>query len=316
VVLPDVHMKKPEIAVSLTEVGVTNLKMPIVFNLFEGKQVVVVPVFEALIDLPPHRKGIHASRSYEVVAEVFNEFAGKVYKLEDLCADIARQLLERHEYASRALVKANGEVIFSKDTPVTRSLTYDSFQLTGRAVARRMSNASIKVGRMIGVGIKGITVCPCAQELLRDLSQRELAKDLGVEEGLIKRLLRKTPIASHMQRSFGSITLDVPDGFSIDAVHLIRIIENSMSSSSFELLKRADEAEVVRTAIRRPRFVEDCIRFMIKGFLKDFPTLPDHVRVTFFERSEESVHKHDFIARRTVTLAQLRREVSGKTHAP
>jgi hypothetical protein len=138
-------------------------------------------------------------------------------------------------------------------------------------------------------------VCPCAQELLRDLSQRELAKELGVQEGLVKRLLRKTPIASHMQRSFGSIMLDVPDGFSIDAVHLIRIIESSMSSSSFELLKRADEAEVVRTAIRKPRFVEDCIKVHDQGLPQGLSHAPrpcpcDFLREERGERPQARLH--------------------------
>ena len=41
-----------------------------------------------------------------------------------------------------------------------------------------------------------------------------------------------------------------------------------MSSEIYELMKRSDEAHVVEKAHRRPRFVEDCVREMIKGVVE------------------------------------------------
>ena len=38
-----------------------------------------------------------------------------------------------------------------------------------------------------------------------------------------------------------------------------------MSSEIYELMKRSDEGAVVEKAHRRPRFVEDCVREMIRG---------------------------------------------------
>ena len=37
-----------------------------------------------------------------------------------------------------------------------------------------------------------------------------------------------------------------------------------MSSEIYELMKRPDEVEVVEKAHRRPRFVEDCVREMVR----------------------------------------------------
>ena len=48
-----------------------------------------------------------------------------------------------------------------------------------------------------------------------------------------------------------------------------------MSSEIYELMKRSDEAAVVEKAHRRPRFVEDCVREMIGGFVAAFPHLGD-----------------------------------------
>ena len=41
-----------------------------------------------------------------------------------------------------------------------------------------------------------------------------------------------------------------------------------MSSEIYELMKRSDEAQVVEKAHRRPRFVEDCVREMIRGVVE------------------------------------------------
>ena len=44
-----------------------------------------------------------------------------------------------------------------------------------------------------------------------------------------------------------------------------------MSSEIYELMKRSDEAHVVEKAHRRPRFVEDCVREMIRGVVERVP---------------------------------------------
>ena len=48
-----------------------------------------------------------------------------------------------------------------------------------------------------------------------------------------------------------------------------------MSSEIYELMKRSDEGAVVEKAHRRPRFVEDCVREMIRGVVEDLPELGD-----------------------------------------
>ena len=54
---------------------------------------------------------------------------------------------------------------------------------------------------------------------------------------------------------------------------LLAIVEGSMSSEIYELMKRSDEAAVVEKAHRRPRFVEDCVREMIAGVVERFGAL-------------------------------------------
>ena len=76
------------------------------------------------------RNGI---RITEVLANLFDD----PIKLEDACLTISRELLERHEYASRAEVKAFGEAVFERKTPRTGMLTFESFEIMASATFER-----------------------------------------------------------------------------------------------------------------------------------------------------------------------------------
>jgi GTP cyclohydrolase FolE2 len=62
------------VAIPLEKVGVVGIRMPVSFISLKGKNVIIFPVFQVFVDLPTMRRGIHASRSFEVIAVVFNEF--------------------------------------------------------------------------------------------------------------------------------------------------------------------------------------------------------------------------------------------------
>ncbi|MEM3737079.1 MAG: GTP cyclohydrolase MptA [Candidatus Bathyarchaeia archaeon] len=314
--LPDVQNKRAAIPISLQKVGVVGVKTPIGYVSFHGKPVVIIPTFDVFIDLPSKLKGIHASRSYEVILEIIGRHVGQTYKLEDICAVIAKELLNHHVYATRSEVKAYGEAILEKPTPKLRKISYESCDLTARAVGKRgAEEGEFKIRKQIGVGITGLTACPCAQEILRDISKKSLTGFKGIPKEVADKFLDSIPIATHMQRSYSSIFTDVPEGFELDAARIADVIEDSMSAPTFGLLKRSDEAEVVKMAAERPRFVEDCIRHMMRNFIRSFPELPDTVVVEFKVRSSESVHKHDLVTRRKITVGELRRELRRACHS-
>jgi len=308
--LPDMQSKRASIPISLQKVGVIGVKTPIGYVSFNGKPLVIVPTFDVFIDLPSNLKGIHASRNYEVIPEILGKHVGQTYKLEDICAIIAKELLDQHKYATRSEVKAYGEVILEETTPKLKNISYESCDLTARAVGRRNGRrGKVNVRKQIGVGITGLTACPCAQEIIRETARKLLADVEKLSKKTASEILAAMPIATHMQRSYGSIFTEVPEGFEVDAARIADVIIKSMSAPTFGLLKRADEAEVVRRATERPRFVEDYIRHMMKNFMLSFPEFPDSVMVAFRVRSSESIHKHDLVAKRRITLGEIRREL-------
>ena len=82
-----------------------------------------------------------------------------------------------------------------------------------------------------------------------------------------------------------------------------------MSSEIYELMKRSDEAHVVEKAHRRPRFVEDCVREMVRGVLERFPDLDDRAFVSARQVNLETIHQHNVVAERFGTLGEIRAEV-------
>ena len=81
------------------------------------------------------------------------------------------------------------------------------------------------------------------------------------------------PLATHNQRGRG--TLYVGTEHQLNAERLVDIVESSMSSPVYELLKRPDELFVVEHAHLQPRFVEDSVRIALATTLERFPELDD-----------------------------------------
>jgi len=305
----DVHNDSPDVSVHVQRVGVTGIRVPIQFIFFEEQPAIVVPTFDVFVDLPGFQKGIHPSRNIEGTVEIVSQHAHKLHWLEDLCADIAREQLIRHEYAQEAEVRASADVVFARTTPRTNIETYESCTMKARAIARRNEEKTISIRKWIGVTVSGIAACPCAQEMLRDDAAVELRKRFTIAETEAKQIAKTLPIGTHMQRSYGSVMVEIPPKFKINALQLVDIVEQSMSASTFELLKRPDETQVVQTALDNPKFVEDAIRQMIKRVVEAFPKLPDDMELSFEQRNEECIHRHDLVAQETLTMAEAKNQI-------
>ena len=120
------------------------------------------------------------------------------------------------------------------------------------------------------------------------------------------------PVATHNQRGIGTLYVGCPEGGPawIEAPELLRIVESSMSSEIYELMKRSDERSVVVKAHAQPRFVEDCVREMIRAVVDDYPELPAEAFVMARQENLETIHRHNVVAERYGTLGELRAELA------
>ncbi|MCK5636544.1 MAG: GTP cyclohydrolase I FolE2, partial [Thermoplasmatales archaeon] len=272
-----------------TRVGVTGVKKLVTIRRPGRKTAVSLVVkMDLFVDLPAAQKGSHMSRNLELVSDIIDENLQKpVTDLESFCAQTAKLLLEKHDYANFSEVKAEADYFLEREYPSGKK-GLEPFKLV--AEARAKSDGEIK--KLIGVRVIGMTACPCAREVIKTIGKYE----------------QKYIPPTHNQRNITTLMVEVPgENKSVDANDLIDIAERSFSSPTYGILKRKEEGQLVFNAHKNPKFVEDVVRDILSAILKKYKELPDDVMVVVRSESEESIHKHNAFAERVTTLGELRK---------
>ena len=310
--LEDVQAQAPTLHLSLSRVGVTGVEKVIRIRQ-DGAEQLFSATLECFVDLGPHQKGAHMSRFEEVVNEAIGEVIlhESGFRAETLAQHIAERVRDR-QGARRAEVTIAARYPEHRPAPVSGVQTQEIYSLFGSAIAGEEGTR-----RLVGVAAQGMTACPCAQGLVAGVARERLLED-GFTGADVERILEAVPVATHNQRGLGTLHVGVVEGCDtpIEARDLLAIVEGSMSSEIYELMKRSDEAAVVEKAHRRPRFVEDCVREMIGGVIERYGDLGDGTFVSARQENLETIHQHNVVAERFGLLGELRAEVASGTPAP
>jgi GTP cyclohydrolase I/GTP cyclohydrolase-4 len=310
--LEDVQAQLPSMHVSLSRVGVTGVEK-VIRIAQNGRHQLFSARLECFVDLGPAQKGAHMSRFEEVVNDVIGEVVlGEAqFRAETLAQHIAEEVRDR-QGARRAEVRIEARYPEYKAAPESGIQTQEIYELLGTAVA---SEAGTR--RLIGVRAQGMTACPCAQKLVEASSRVRLLEG-GFSDEQIAQIFEAVPVATHNQRGLGTLYVGLCEGWGdtdIPAQKLLDIVEGSMSSEIYELMKRTDEGAVVEKAHRRPRFVEDCVREMVRGVVEGFPELGDEAYVFTRQENLETIHQHNVVAERFGMLGEIRRELDSREHS-
>ena len=285
--LPDVQSSPSTQKFKLTRVGVTGVKK-LVYIKRPGKKkaMSLVVKMDLFVDLPASQKGSHMSRNLELISENNDRHGVKTFTdLETFCAETAKLLLKKHEYATLSEVKAEADYFLERTYP-SGNKGLEPFKL----VAEARANNKNEIKKLIGVKVIGMTACPCAREVIKTIGKY------------------KNIPPTHNQRNVTTLMIEVPgDDKSVDANDLIDIAERSFSSPTYGILKRKEEGKLVFDAHKNPKFVEDVVRDILGEILQNYKNLPDDVLVVVRSESEESIHKHNAFAERATTLGELRK---------
>jgi MptA/FolE2 family GTP cyclohydrolase len=301
----DLQERQPKVLVSLSRVGVTNVHRIIRIK-DNSKENLFYSQIDLFADLPPEKMGLHMSRFSESLNEAIEETVIKeALDIESLCERICQNVL-RQQGGQRAEVRIKAKYPKEKITPVSRLKTQEIHSIIAIAVCH---NDSCK--RLIGVEATGLTVCPCAQEMIFESVLAKLL-DNGYSKEEAKRILKLFPLASHNQK--GEATLLIGSPGKIEAEELVDIVEGSMSSEIYDLLKRPDELHIVEKAHLHPRFVEDVVREMLIRVISRFTELPDNSFVLAKQKNLESIHNYDVFSERYGTLDEIRKEILYRGH--
>ena len=301
----DVQDSAPVVGVGLSRVGVTNLRR-VIQIVDGGRETPLCADLDLFVDLDPDQAGIHMSRFGDVLESLVEELSLEPSPdVESLAERLARQSVESQE-AVRSEVHIRAQYPMRRVTPISGKKVEELYTLIGIAASSQLETRSL-----IGVEAHGLTVCPCAQDMVRTHSA-ELLDEEGFSRDEIERILGVLPVPSHNQRGRG--TLLVGSKQRVPAANLVHIVEASMSSETYELLKRPDEFFIVNKAHRNPRFVEDVVREMLRNVVAVYPDLPDDAFVLAKQENLESIHQHNAFAERQGTLGEIRREILEGEH--
>ena len=300
--LADLQASVPEVPIGLSRAGVRGVSKAIRIRYGDAEKLIAAQI-DCTVDLDGAQKGVHMSRFPEVFEEAIERVVlEEAFLIEELAAHIAEHVVER-QGAGRAETQILARYPIERRTPVTELPTQEMVGLIGIAAA-----SALGVRRVVGVEASGINACPCAQGLVRGAASSRLL-EAGFGEDDVDRILELVPLATHNQRGRG--TLFVGSEERVNAEQLVSIVEASMSSPVYELLKRPDELFVVEHAHLQPRFVEDSVRLALQGALDAYPALDDSDFLFSRQVNLETIHTHDVVAERYGTAGELRRELEG-----
>jgi GTP cyclohydrolase-4 len=299
-----VQSSTPRVQIGLSRVGVTNLER-IIRLTGKGRDNLFYATVDLFVDLAPEQAGVHMSRFSDELEQVVDEMAVLAAPdIETFAEQLARQVAISQR-ALRAEVQVKAKFAMRKTAPVSAKPTQSIYTLIGMSVATRDS-----ARRVIGVEADGLTACPCAQDMIKGYAKQLLEEQEGMSPATADRILDLIPLATHNQRGRGMLLLGTQA--EVQAFDLVHIVEHSMSSEIYELLKRPDEFFVVNKAHRNPRFVEDVVREMLRLTLDFYGALPDGDFVMARQENLESIHRHNAFAEHHGTLGELRDGLNGR----
>lgn len=298
--------ESPDVRLSLNRVGVSSVRRIVQLEI-DGRPRVFNGEFTMVADLAPDKAGVHMSRFSEILEEATLDVlaaTSEPARIERLVEAIAREIVSSQR-AIRADVRLRADFGLERWTPVSGKRGEEIYTLVGIAHADERGTR-----RVVGVEAEGMTACPCAQLMMREHSMHELT-DAGFSEEEARRALDALPVATHNQRGRGSVLLGVEEEHAnaIRAEDLVEIVESSMSSETYDLLKRPDEFFIVNKAHHNPKFVEDVVRGILARSLDMYADLGDETFVFASQVNYESIHKHDAFAEAFGLFGEFREEL-------
>lgn len=309
VIYSDVHESRPRYPITVTRAGIVNFETPIKL-VIGGEKLVCIATIDILVDVPATKKGAHMSRNIEAIDEIFtnHDVEVRIENLGDYSVKLAKRLAEKHYYASRIEVEMVIQIPYEKSAPVSGAKSNSVARiLLGSRIYR--GGEGEEVTKLLGVEIEGMTVCPNSVNMTKDYAREEL-RNSGFSDEEIDKILEVVPVSAHNQRGTSRLLIETDENTDVPIFDLIEIVEKSLSSPVYPILKRADEQFMVISAHRNPRFTEDVVRYMVGLFLRKFGNkIPSDSLLVASQRNYESIHAHDVLAEIVGTVGELMNEI-------
>ena len=262
--LPDIQETEPKIKIPIKQVGVENVTLPFLLETENRSYHQLIANVSMTTDLDANVKGISMSRLLLTLKE-YLDLPLKHKLIKDILEQMQKNIGSKNSY-----MKFNFSFPRNKYSVVSEysfPLYYDcSFEghLNNDNIFRFFQNVRVQYS----------SYCPCSAELCKSLESNKL-------KGF-----------PHAQRSFADILIETIEPNYIWLENIIDIVELSIKTLPYPIIKRVDEQEIARIAAENPLFVEDAIREISSGLDKRDDIYDWGVKCSH----EESIHTSEAIA--------------------
>ncbi len=229
--MKDIQKEKDKRGISITEVGIIDIFLPIFVSDKKSKKQRVVSSLKISTDLSAKKKGTHMSRFLEVVRK-YQDRSFDIAAITGILKDIKSNL-----EASKADIEFSFVYFIEKNAPVSKKKFLMDYKC--KIIGRICEDN--KISKRLGVQVPVSSVCPCSKEI--------------------------SEMGAHNQR--GTVLLSVTISEFIWLEDLIALVEKGASGVLYPILKRGDEKYVTEKMFDNPKFVEDIIRDIVGDLKKD-----------------------------------------------
>jgi len=236
----------------------------------------------AFVELDTSRRGAHLSRNIDAL--ILSTSQGRTKSIEDYLEKVADKLLELHNYALRATVEA--ETIYYTDIKLNEIKSKEPVNVK---ITVSKNRSGQKIWR-VEVLVAGMSVCPSAMSTISEVT--------GLPWGLAP---------SHSQKVSIKGAITTPGKF-VRIEDIAKALFLSPSAPTFTRLKRIEEAKLILTAFKKPKFVEDIARDAMCNLYKlakDKGLWNSFIEVESFE----SIHPHNVYAARSASFSEIEKEI-------
>lgn len=218
--LPDIQSKADNRNISINQVGVKDIKHPLIFIDKSGEKHPSVGNWQMTVGLNPETKGTHMSRFIEILNQEKIEFSAINF------VEISKKISKKLE-TKTSRVQVNFPIFIQKTAPVSGVKSLLDYNST--IISEEISGVASTTLKIV---IAITSLCPCSKIISK--------------------------YGAHNQRSH--ITITAKSNGNLEFEDLIKITEESASCDLYAILKREDEKFVTEKAYDNPAFVEDLVR--------------------------------------------------------
>jgi len=263
--LPDIQCEEPPVKIPIKQVGVQNVRVPIKIDSRDTTSHDAIAKVSISTNLNENTKGISMSRLHRNLVPHL-ETPLKHQSLKIILEDIREKM---DCGSTNSFIKFEFEIQKDKKSPVTNNVGPQFYKCSFEG--RLIDNTFRFFEKVI---VQYASYCPCSASLSENLTYYGMTG------------------FPHAQRCFAELLVEVDLNKIVWLEDLIELIETSVKTIPYPILKRIDEQEVAKIAARNPMFVEDSIRNICNSINSKDGIIDWIIKCTH----EESIHPSDAIS--------------------